>query len=230
MLRELDDSSTEVSDLVRGAASACSLIDIAKVLRLADEAGLNDGRARTRLLIAHLQGGDAEQAIALCTAAIATRADLADFCKELVNHADATRRTLDTFIGVVAAAMPAHPAASLDKSCEFVGRAVFDAMWSGEAMVVAAPIRDGFSPSFEGVLISTEEPLRRFTTFAASRRSADIVHLQLHDKARFTSDAYWVAPPCLMIAGDLGAGPSFATLLKARLRRGMRRVTAVVNR
>ena len=229
-MQDLDHGSIDANDLISAAASACPQIDTAQVSHLADEAGLKDGRARTRLLIAHLPGGDAELAITACTTAIARRADLADFCRELVNHAEATPRTLKTFIGVVAAAMPAHPAARLDLNAEIAGRAVYDAMWADQAMVVAAPIADGFSPSFEGVLISTEEPLRRFTTFAVSHRVADLVHLRLQDKAAFTSDCYWIAPPCLMIAGNLGAEPSSTAILKARLQRGVRRVTAMVNR
>jgi hypothetical protein len=230
MPANLNDGSIDEDALILAAARARPPVDAWQAAHLADEAGLVDGRARTRLLMAHLQSGDADEAIAACAVAIARRADLADFCKELVNHAEATPRTLKTFIAVVAAAMPSHPAARLGLGETLVGRAAYDAMWVGEELAVAAPLALGFAPSFDGVLISTEEPLRRFTTFSVTYRSGDIVHLLLHDKTRFTSDDYWVAPPCLLLAGSLGEESSPARVLEARLRRGWRRVTAMVRR
>lgn len=225
-----DKAIADAEGFIAEAAAASSVLAAPYVERLARESGLSDGRARTRLLMAHLEGGDEDEAVSLCASAMAGRADLADFCRELVTHSQITPRVMKVFVRVVGAAMPAHPGARLDAGREALVKTVYDGMWESDMLAVTAPRADGFASDFTGVLVSTEEPLRRFSIVSVVKRVGDTVFLRLKEHERFTPDKYCVAPPALLMVGTLQPEPSRLSIMQAKLQRGRRRLSAILNR
>ena len=217
-------STSAVDGWIEAAAVQRSVIGAIDVAALAGASGLGDGGARTRLLMAHLQEGDQEAAIALCSNAIGNRPELALFCHALLNHAPLTVRTARVLIKVVAGSLPTHSAARIKVARPIQVASLYDASWFDDLLVAVAPLADGFPESFDGALVNTEHPFLYHSTFTVARREGDKVFLSLSERSQFTIDDFWVAPPSIMIAGTLGPPKGRAAILQAKLRRGLRRL------
>jgi hypothetical protein len=215
--------SAEAAKFVAAAAALQRVIDPIEVEALASEAGLKDGRAMARLLIAHLQGGEAEQAVSLGAGVVERRRDLALICRELVNHAPTTERTLRTLARALKLSAPHHPLAAMADSQALWVRPAFDATWDKDRLTAFAPLADGFPNTFDGLLLSTENPVGAWALCTVVERRGDRVALELED-AGLIVDNFNIAPPCILVAAVSSQPLEPWANLAAKLRRGLRRL------
>lgn len=188
-------------------------------------AGVQNGRALARLLIAHLQAGEAADSIGACVRAIESRSDLAVFCFELINHAPVTERTLMVLAKVLAIATPGHPLAALAASDYLRVAPAYDAVRVGATLQVAAPRDAGFPASFAGLLISTEKPLADYSAVGTVARDGDRVTLALDPQSPLLADGFNIAPPCILVMGSPSPPAPLWSRAIAKARRGWLRLT-----
>jgi hypothetical protein len=215
--------SAEAAKFVASAAALQHVIDPVEVEALASKAGLKDGLAMARLLIAHLQGGKAEETIPLGAGVVERRRELALICREVVNHAPTTERTLRTLAQALKLSAPNHPLAAMADSQTLWVRAAFDATWDKNRLKAFAPLADGFPQAFDGLLLSTENPVGAWALCTVVERRGDCVALELED-AGLIVDNFNIAPPCILVAAVSSRQLEPWANLAAKVRRGLRRL------
>lgn len=177
-----------------------------------------------RLLIAHLQAGDAPESISACVEAIEPRSDLAVFCWELINHAPITSRTISVLAKVLATALPAHPLAAMASSEALWAAPAYDATKAEGGVRLMAPLSSGFPASFEGLLCSTELPLDTWAHVKTLDRQGDLVRLAVDPDSALLADGFNIAPPCILVVSQsTKPAPRWSSLI-AKARRGWLRL------
>jgi hypothetical protein len=197
---------------------------VEEVARLADLSGLTSGLARSRLLIAHLQHGDLDVAISMCAREIARQRELAALSRELVTHAPPTDRSLRTLASVLAMSAPEHPLAQLQGSGQLWVSPAFDTKRAGDQLEVILPPHAGFPPGFDGILVSTEQPLSRWVLCSVAERINHVTRFDIIEDHGLLIDDFNIASPAILVASETARElPAWAPLL-AKLRRGLVRL------